>query len=79
MIPISGTVRRVARPRGEIPDDEQRELIKARDALARADSRFKAALTAAIDAGGSYSRVAEVARIAKSTVQKYVPPKGSRE
>lgn len=78
-MPSSGTVRRVARPRGEIPNPELRQLRKARHDRETADTRFVDACIAAIDAGGSYRVVADTAGIALSTLQKIVPPRKDRE
>lgn len=77
------TIPRVARPRGVIPDPELTELLAARaeheaaaDAFAKAEARLHAAMDAAFQAGGSHVQIATQARIAKSTVQKYVKPRG---
>ena len=77
-VPGRGTVRSVARPRGTIPAKQWAELVaaqadraKAEAAAEDAERRFKHAIQAAIRAGGSYAVVAEVAQVAKSTVQKY--------
>lgn len=57
------------RPRGEVPAEQLRELRRARAAADRAQARLRAAVVAAIEAGGSYTAVAEAAGLAKSTVQ----------
>lgn len=61
----------MARPRGEIPAEQRRELERARDGASRAEERLRAAVVAALAAGGSYAVVAETARVAKSTVQAW--------
>lgn len=77
--PQIGTVRRVARPRGEIPDAQREQLeaaratfVKASADAATAEAELRAACDAAYVAGGSHTVIAEVAGLAKSTVQKYV-------
>ncbi|TAJ21797.1 MAG: hypothetical protein EPO65_00420 [Dehalococcoidia bacterium] len=57
------------RPRGEVPAEQLRELRRARTASDRAQARLREAVVAAIEAGGSYTAVAEAAGLAKSTVQ----------
>lgn len=57
------------RPRGEVPAEQLRELRRARAGATRAETRLRAAVAAAIEAGGSYTAVAEAAGVAKSTVQ----------
>ena len=81
-VPNLGTLPRMARPRGEIPEEQAAELIAARDARAtaldvaeKAEARFRAAVDAAYQAGGSHTVIANTAQIAKSTVQKYVTPR----
>jgi len=77
-VPTDGTVARVARPRGEIPEPELRLLRKARRGREAAESKFVDACVAAVDAGGSYREVAKAAGIALSTLQKIVPPRKDR-
>lgn len=77
--PQASTVRRMARPRGEIPDAERSrleaarvEFVKASADAMTAEAELRAACDAAYVAGGSHTVIAEVAGLAKSTVQKYV-------
>lgn len=57
------------RPRGDVPAEQLKELQRARVAAGRANERLRSAVVAAIEAGGSYTAVAEAAGLAKSTVQ----------
>lgn len=72
--PPSWSAEIVARPLGDIPDQQRTELLRARNGLAKAEERFRRAVASAIDAGGSYSVVADAAGLAKSTVQKIAAP-----
>lgn len=60
----------MGRPLGSIPEPERKRLVRARDKLAAAEDEFREAISAAIAAGGSYSAVADVAAVARSTVQR---------
>lgn len=75
----SDTVRPVARPRGETPAEEREELTAAAEAyraargqFEAAEARLRAAANAAFVAGASHATIAELAKISKSTAQKYV-------
>jgi hypothetical protein len=69
---LTPTAAGMGRPRASIPEPECKRLIRARDKLAAAEREFRDAVSAAIAAGGSYSAVADVADVARSTVQKVV-------
>lgn len=77
-VPISGTVRRVARPRGVIPDKERKALERAVAAKNKADDHVIDAAKAAIDAGGSWREVAKTAGMSLSKLQELVPPRKDR-
>jgi hypothetical protein len=59
------------RPRNEIPDDLAVRLAKVTAAKAVADAEHKAAVLAALDAGGSVRRVADLAGLSPTTVQNW--------
>lgn len=76
---MPGSVSRVSpRPRGEIPDVERDRLVQAadrrdetQDAADAAVDELRAAVVAALLAGGSIREVADTARISRSTCEAW--------
>jgi DNA invertase Pin-like site-specific DNA recombinase len=58
-------------PRGVIPADEAKRLDRAGRAKERADSALRAAVVAALEAGGSVREVAALARVSTNTVARW--------
>jgi transposase-like protein len=61
----------VIRPLGVVPTEAAARIRAARDAKTVADAELRAAVVAALEAGGSVREVAKVAGLNPDTVQRW--------
>lgn len=67
----AATVRRVARPRGELNPTQERRLKSSADRRVKAEAEYRAAVVKTLTEGASFSEVAAFTGLSTNTLQRW--------
>lgn len=68
---MSATIRRVARPRGELSEQQRRLLARAGREREVADIKYRAAVVRTLAEGASFSEVSAFTGLSTNTLQRW--------
>lgn len=68
---MTGTLRRVARPRGTLSPEQLRRLMKAGKKRDDAATAYRAEVVAVLLEGGSFNEVRDATGLSKDTLQRW--------
>lgn len=68
---MTGTLPRVARPRGTLTDEQLRRLTKAGKKRDDATAAYRAEVVAVLLGGGSFNEVRDATGLSKDTLQRW--------
>ncbi len=68
---MTGTLPRVARPRGTLTDEQLRRLTKAGKKRGDANAAYRAEVVAVLLEGGSFNEVRDATGLSKDTLQRW--------
>lgn len=67
----NATIRRVARPRGELTPTQQRRLARAAEKRDAADSAYRTEVLAVMAEGASFGEVSKATGLSTNTLQRW--------
>lgn len=70
-MPVTDTLRRVTRPRGELDNDRRKHLARLAQKAEAAKADLRTEALKALAEGGSFSWVAEVTGLSTNTLQRW--------
>jgi transposase-like protein len=68
---MTATIRRVARPRGELTDAQLRRLSKAAKRQVEADAAYRAEVVVVLAEGASFAEVSKATGLSTNTLQRW--------
>lgn len=68
---MTATIRRVARPRGDLTPAQQKRLDKAAEKRAAAEAAYRAEVLAVMAEGASFAEVSKATGLSTNTLQRW--------